>query len=430
MNDIGYGSAEGRKIALARFHDGKAKANWGGRGTSLALAGLIAGSDSVGKVIPLNGEYITGGFGDFLLSDKLKARAGFVGERLTGYRGPMKTRPFPRVEEYAERVLKDKEKSPRAAAMVGTISECDELWMNGEGDLIMGYSGTLWRTLLTMSIAQKLGKPTVLVNSILSAPSSMSAVPEVIEGVGQVLAKCSAVIYRDPTSLDLNNAWFPGVSASWLPDALFAWADFGTHQRSPAYGPDTEGLPLALQSMLRQDANIVSISGSSVMRSLTSDRAQHLSEYIRNLKSHSLEPVLVATSDEDAWLEIVAEDNQIPFVPARLPLRSGMELLAASRVFVSGRYHPSILAACVGTPLVTFGSNSHKTLSLLNVLGVAQPTSFPTFDSLSSVGQITEATLDAADGVERRRAQLREEAVRCAETVQTGLRAALSVSPI
>lgn len=412
----------GLKVALGRFHDGKAKMNWGGRGTSLALAGIVASHKGIASVEPLNGEYITAGFGDFLLPDKLKVRAAHGLRRLRSDNSVMPTRPFPEVEKYAERLLCAKRRNARADSMIQIISDCDELWMNGEGDFIMGYSGTLWRTLLTMVIAQKLGKPTVLLNSILSAPTGTPAVPGVIEGVGTVLRNCKAVIYRDPVSLELSERWFADVDATWLPDALFAWSSTDVMQVAEPYSADTEGLPLAVQAMLSRGDRIISISGSSVMRSFTPERAENISTFARELIAKNFAPVLVATSDEDFWLEDVARANNVPFVSARVPLRSGMQLLASSRVFVSGRYHPSILAASVGTPLVTFGSNSHKTLSLLRVLGDPSPVSYPTFDIRSAVPQLVEATIGAADGGEERRDAIRAGAAACADAVRSGIR--------
>ncbi|WP_158505818.1 polysaccharide pyruvyl transferase family protein [Pseudarthrobacter enclensis] len=409
-----------KRIALARFHDGKAKANWGGRGTSLALAGLLASRSNTELVQPINGEFITAGFGEFTRVDKLKVRCRYAPNYVRKARPVMPTRPFPRVLEYADRILLTNHRNARAQSIVESISECDEFWMNGEGDFIMGYSGTLWRSLIMMAIAQRLGKPTVLVNSILSARGDGTAEPSVIDGVGSVLEKCSAIIYRDPVSLELSRKWFPQLSASWLPDALFGWSEWNNVVGS-SYSPDTEGLPLSVQSLLRESDRIISISGSSVMREWSQLREQRISSFVQNLIANQFQPVMVATSDEDAWLERVAVANQVPFVPANVPLKSGMQLLSASQAFVSGRYHPSILSACVGTPLVTFGSNSHKTLSLLQVLGKDDPVCYPTFDEQTSVELLTDATLTAARSASDYRDELQGQARRCAAILRQGL---------
>ena len=46
----------------------------------------------------------------------------------------------------------------------------------------------------------------------------------------------------------------------------------------------------------------------------------------------------------------------------------GLDLLANAAVFVSGRWHPSILASTGGTPSVMFSGNSHKMRGLAEIL--------------------------------------------------------------
>ena len=43
-----------------------------------------------------------------------------------------------------------------------------------------------------------------------------------------------------------------------------------------------------------------------------------------------------------------------------VPILLGATVLANSKLFVSGRYHPSIMASLGGTPCIFLGSNSHK----------------------------------------------------------------------
>lgn len=386
----------GRRIVLARYHDGTAKANWGGRGTSLALAGLIAGIPGVETVIPLNGTYITEEFGDFTQIDKLAARLRHARRHGIWQRSAQfEARPFAYVDQYTDRLLTTP-RNPRAQRLIKTIELGDELWMNGEGNFIMGYSRELWRTLIIMTIAHRLGKRVVLVNSILSEPTSGIPVPTILSGVRTVLERCAAVLYRDPTSLERSREWFPGVEAEWLPDALFQWSrDQGV---SGAYTATVEGLPLEIQAMLDSSEQIATVSGSSVLRTYTPARERHLGQLVQGMRQAGLTPVFVATSDEDSWWREPAGRLKMPFVSARVPLRSGLALLARSEVFVSGRYHPSILAADVGTPFVTFGSNSHKTTSLYRVLGDDCSTGFgfPTLDTDPVMSGLLAATTAAA----------------------------------
>jgi len=84
----------------------------------------------------------------------------------------------------------------------------------------------------------------------------------------------------------------------------------------------------------------------------------------------------VPTGAGDRFLYDVAEDTGVPIVPAEVPILMGGAILANARLFVTGRYHPSIMAAAGGTPCVFLGADSHKTRSLQRMLGYDDPHAF------------------------------------------------------
>lgn len=57
-------SSETCRVSIGRYHDGAAKTNWGGRATSLALAGLIHAQEHLALSRPVNGTYIVREFED------------------------------------------------------------------------------------------------------------------------------------------------------------------------------------------------------------------------------------------------------------------------------------------------------------------------------------------------------------------------------
>ena len=95
-------------------------------------------------------------------------------------------------------------------------------------------------------------------------------------------------------------------------------------------------------------------------------------------------------------------------MPATIPLASGLMVLGDARGYVSGRYHPSVLASLVGIPLVLMASNSHKTESLQRVLGIAEPQVFPFLTQTPDIEPMLSALRDAVHtddtARERRRA--------------------------
>ena len=62
------------------------------------------------------------------------------------------------------------------------------------------------------------------------------------------------------------------------------------------------------------------------------------------------------------------EFSSTPPMSIDTPIISAGKILANAAAYVSGRYHPAILASLGGTPCVFMSSNSHKTKSLQGLL--------------------------------------------------------------
>jgi polysaccharide pyruvyl transferase WcaK-like protein len=63
-------------------------------------------------------------------------------------------------------------------------------------------------------------------------------------------------------------------------------------------------------------------------------------------------------------------------------------VLAHARLFISGRYHPSIFASLGGTPCIFMGSHAHKMDSLSQVLQYDHHRLFDAFPSESDIAEI------------------------------------------
>ncbi|WP_062530787.1 polysaccharide pyruvyl transferase family protein [Demequina rhizosphaerae] len=344
------------RVVIGRFHDGSATPNWGGRATSMALAGLVARAAGAGEVRPLNGTFNTQPF-----------EHGAVPE---GAATDDPSIRFRVIRETAAAIIADPQPGEQAA-LLDTLTGADELWMNGEGDPILARKRTtLARTLLIMEVALQLGLTVRMVNSILSIPPGVERVhPVVTRALGDVLRRCSSVVYRDPESLELHGTMFPDVDADWVPDALFAWADLPIH-RSGDFGPFSEGLAPATAQFLADRTPYVAVSGASGPRASEDDRVAALRELVTGLREAGYRVLLVATDRGDAWLRAALDIEGTAYMGPGNPLATGRAALAGAAAFVSGRYHPSILAYGVGVPCVLMSSNSHKTRSLQRVMGV------------------------------------------------------------
>ena len=84
------------------------------------------------------------------------------------------------------------------------------------------------------------------------------------------------------------------------------------------------------------------------------------------------------------------------------PILAVAKILANARVFISGRYHPSILASLGGTPCLLMGSNSHKTISLQYLLEYDNPIEFsvlPDKDECNKILDLAEEKLSNGNGL-------------------------------
>jgi polysaccharide pyruvyl transferase WcaK-like protein len=90
-------------------------------------------------------------------------------------------------------------------------------------------------------------------------------------------------------------------------------------------------------------------------------------------------------------------------VPVETPILLAATVLANSKLFVSGRYHPSIMASLGGTPCIFLGSNSHKNTALQEILeyeSVEEFSAYPSSDECSKILEKAKVILE--EGEEKR----------------------------
>lgn len=398
----------GRKnqALIIRFHDGKAKSNWGGRATSLAMSRVLFEMKKFENIASINGDIIVNGFSSnryLRLIDKTIFRIC----KTLGIMYPK----WDMINTLSNDFLRERNRDHEISNIITNIENSQSVWVNGEGDFILANRYSLFRTLLLMQVAIKLGKEVSLVNSILSMPRTNNPYFDHVKGaIEQILPFLKIIYYRDPESFDLHSRLFPKIQANWCPDALFKWVDEGSHlsRNNNWFGSNSEGLPLELQVLLADSkSKIVGISGSSQYSAQNNLRGQHLVDLtalIYELRKCSLVPVIIATDSVDYWMQEVAIKEKCFFVNPEIPLSSAMKLLSRLSCLISGRYHPSILAATVGTPCIFMESNSHKTRSLQTILGIQPSQEFPFFGekpNLSEIIELMQKTIDQPRDIDK-----------------------------
>jgi hypothetical protein len=180
------------------------------------------------------------------------------------------------------------------------------------------------------------------------------------------------------------------LECAYIPDALFTWYHYFNSKNSVSINYGDMILPYPYEKFFGNynfKEPYICVGGSSIIRHLNKRTAvERYQLLINSIKSIGTNIYIVNSSPGDNFLSEVSIKTNVPIIPLETPILLAGTILAKSEVFVSGRYHPSILASLGGTPCVMLKSNSHKTLSLQRVLGYKNQ---EIFSALPSEDEIT-----------------------------------------
>jgi hypothetical protein len=302
-----------------------------------------------------------------------------------------------------------RDRSPKARAIVERIEACDGIVVNGEGEMIFSSPArpTLLQTLAICALAKQRGKPVFYLNGMISRAPDGTALSETVASAARVLDG-AVVSVRDARSQATAVDLLPALKPAFHADALFTWYRQFAHAADDRYDPsaliaafDRTGTPRPRPT----DQPYLAISGSSLAARNQRAAADAYTLLAERLKTVGLPVLLVATCGGDDFLGVVARRTGLPFLPAATPILAGAAVMANARLLVSGRWHPSIMAALGGTPSVFLGSNSHKTFSLQELLDYPAPREFAAIPAAPDVETILAAARQTlAEGIDRRRA--------------------------
>lgn len=359
--------------------DNRTRANWGCRGTSKALKDIIVDGNDVFYTI----------YGDITIRydfDIVRSHEVLsLKEKICSF---LYHRNFFRkwIKEYdPNNIIKESVESSYTAykRMIKThppyyyrtidekLRECDALVCNGEGSFIFSnpprYDSIFYA--LMLKLAQEYGKKTMLMNALFSDCPVTGHNNETIKECKKIFKKCSFVTARDPLSYNYYKEYL-GDNVIYVPDALFTWTKFiGYKDIAQNYPYAGTLFPEYDKELSKMDFSepYICLSGSS-LAAKDQDRADIAYTKLALALKKYFRVIIVPTCDGDAFLKNVACNADCPIIPVKTNLFFGMSILCHACVFVSGRWHPSILASIGGTPCVFMGSNSHKTLSIQYML--------------------------------------------------------------
>lgn len=394
--------------------DNRSRANFGCRATSIALSQLISSEHEVVRVI--SGQYTHKSGGPVFFCPGIPRVVYRLLSKLRGFGRLQRAwskfiskhdslhRFFDFVCESPEKSVKNylrsKAVNPHVDCFDLAQSEFDAIVINGEGTMIMTNPVRRDSLIFLMFVqwAQQLGKKVYLVNAMFSDCPATGANLKTREITNDLLQKCDMVCTRDMESLRYIQTNFNEVCAQFIPDALFTWYRYAKEQ--PVLSNGRYCLPFRDEP----DANFeafdfskpyICVSGSSLAAWSQEDAYSAYLELINALKSELDLPIyIVIPCTGDNFLKRVALETNTPCIPQEVPILAAMGILSQSSLYISGRFHPAILASLGGTPCVFMGSNSHKTESLQEMLGYEDIVEFGAMPSRQDISDIIKLSRD------------------------------------
>jgi polysaccharide pyruvyl transferase WcaK-like protein len=386
--------------------DNRTSPNWG-RAASIALHQLLSGPFEIIGTVPGT------------LFDLSVADAGYVGTLLPAryyrlfrhawlrrsrrpYSWHMKLEALFGARDFisddpavsVDNLLAHKDQHPALAHIYNQAREADCFIVDGDGDIIFSTPPrrqTLF-LLAMIELGLRLAKPVFLVNSMLSDCPQTGRNAITVAAARKLFARCRAISLRDPESIAYARSHMPETSPVFLPDSLFAWYP---RFQSAASLPPADGdflLPFPEQEELFGKLDFSSpwiCIGGGALAASQSDRA--IPAYVRlveAVRALGLRVYLTENDTPDAFLRKVAAETGAGLVPVDAPIFQCGAVLAHARLFISGRYHPSIFAALGGTPCIFLGSHAHKMRSISRLLEYGTHREFNGVPSESEIEEI------------------------------------------
>jgi polysaccharide pyruvyl transferase WcaK-like protein len=418
--------------------DNRTAVNWG-RGASIALGQLLSASfDVTGRITC-----------DFF--DLSTAEAGYVGtfmppkyyrhfrrlllrrrkrpfawyielERLLGARDFIAEDPAVSIDN----LLAHRRRHPALARIYNQAADADLLVLDGDGDII--FSTPPRRTTLFLLAMIELGirlkKPVFLVNSMISDCPMTGRNITTLSVARRLLAQCRAVALRDPESLEYVQKEMPETNSSIIPDSLFAW--FSLYANGASHPPLNGDFLLPYPEKdedwgkLEFSQPYVCIGGGALAASEPDRAVQCYARLVDATRQLGYRVYLTENDWPDSFLRRVAREKDVGIVPVDAPILLCGAVLAHARLFISGRYHPSILASLGGTPCIFLASHAHKMGSLSRVLEYDLHRQFSAFPGDSDIAEIVSTARKYLDRGEALRTGISRVAkLRCDEA--TGL---------
>jgi len=267
--------------------------------------------------------------------------------------------------------------------LICRIKKVDAVILNGEGSFIFQSPPRidLHNYLVILYACIEAGKPFFILNFMFTAFAGEPINKELMLQTLKFLENANAICVRDNESKQLIEQNNNKILVNYVPDALFTWFEIFNKNDKILKDMITYShfsLPFCENNYFNHNLDFLCqymlLSGNSYARYYKYQAEKSFIKLAIALKNKAdelgLKLYLIECCSEDAVLHTVSKITGIPIIPVTINIYLAGYILANAQCFVTGRYHPAILASLGGTPCVFMGSNSHKTTSLQEVLEI------------------------------------------------------------
>jgi len=425
-----------KKLKALLVGDHRDSLNWGGRGQSIALHQLLRKRFEISGVIPgisvVSPEAVDGyvrtilpqTYFRFLVRARNKVKVAdwyLKVEELFGAKDFITDEPT----ESAEYVLRYKSTSKGLAEIYDLVINADAVVINGEGSGIFRtpYRRDFFFYLMMIELAVRLGKAAFYVNGIISDCPFTGRNSKNFDSARMTLKKCAAVLVRDQKSLEYVAREMPEVKCHYIPDALFTWYPLyeGSALNLPANGDFVIAPPEQDEYFGKLDFSrpYICMGGSSWAAEYQEKSVDSYLLLFEGLRKLGYPVYITENCGGDRFLKEVAKRSGAGLVPLNTPILTAGAILANARLFVSGRFHPTILATLGGTPCIFLEAHSHKMASLRETIGYEGRKPFSALPNENEIGEILDLAQRYLEQGNTLRDRLRQRAmILCEEASQ------------
>ena len=413
--------------------DNRQRENFGCRATSTALSQLISeDNEIVGRI---TGRYNMWNLGDLFFISFLPEGFYKFASRLPGWQtfrkiwcralSAMKKRKiyfscFDFVKADPKKTRRNLIKCISANPTIKEFDlrnyDFDAMVINGEGSFI--FATPPWRESLIIAMlmdwASDMGKKVYFMNAMFSDDPHSEHNNKTIEMFYPILKKCSAVYLREQYSMKYCKKYFPEINPVFKPDALFTWQHYMIDDFNVSNG--RYFIPFGIESDKKYEEfdftkPYICLTGSSASKLGNNLELgiRYYSELVERIKKAiPTKLYLIEVCTGDSFLYKVGEITNTPVIPVEIPILAAGKILSNAEIFITGRYHPAILASLGGTPCVIMSSNSHKTISLQELLEYPAPKEYSVLPNSEEQCEIVSAAENLYKNRKSERTRIRE----------------------